>query len=218
MPSESLPLLDRLVGILRGVAPEKVVDVAKALYAAGFRVIEVPLNSPRPFASISALAGALPADCLVGAGTVVSGQDVHRTHAAGGRLVVAPNCDEHVIGEATKLGMQVMPGIATATEAFSAARAGATRLKLFPASTYGPQHLRALCTVLPKEIKIFPVGGVTAEQIPAWLAAGAAGFGFGSELFRPEYSLDEIKHRAQLLVHAYLANSTITKTYSGEII
>jgi 2-dehydro-3-deoxyphosphogalactonate aldolase len=216
MQSESLPPLNALVGILRGVVPEKVIDVAKVLYAAGFRVIEVPLNSPQPFASISALAGALPSDCLVGAGTVLTGQDVHRTHAAGGRLVVAPNCDEHVIGEATKLGMRVMPGIATATEAFSAVRAGATQLKLFPASSHGPQHLRALGTVLPKEIKIFPVGGVTAEQISGWLAAGAAGFGFGSELFRPEYSLDEIRHRAQLLVRAYLANATITKTYSGE--
>ena len=112
--------------------------------------------------------------------------------------------------------MRVMPGIATATEAFSAVRAGATRLKLFPASSYGPQHLRALCTVLPKEIQIFPVGGVTAEQIPGWLAAGAAGFGFGSELFRPEYRLDDIKRRAQLLVQAYLANSTTTKISSGE--
>ena len=193
------------------MVPERVIEVAKVLYAAGFRVIEVPLNSPQPFASISALAGALPSDCLVGAGTVLTVQDVQRTHAAGGRLVVAPNCDAQVIGEATKLGMRVMPGIATATEAFSAARAGATQLKLFPASSYGPQHLRALCTVLPKEIRIFPVGGVTAEQIPGWLAAGAAGFGFGSELFRPEYSLDDIKHRAQLLVRSYLANSTIQK-------
>ena len=216
MQSESLPFPNALVGILRGVVPEKVIEVAKVLYAAGFRVIEVPLNSPQPFASISALAGALPSDCLVGAGTVLTVQDVQRTHAAGGRLVVAPNCDAQVIGEATKLGMRVMPGIATATEAFSAARAGATQLKLFPASSYGPQHLRALCTVLPKEIRIFPVGGVTAEQIPGWLAAGAAGFGFGSELFRPEYSLDDIKHRAQLLVRAYLANSTITKVSSAE--
>jgi 2-dehydro-3-deoxyphosphogalactonate aldolase len=216
MPSEPLPRSHALVGILRGVLPEKVIEVAKVLYAAGFRVIEVPLNSPQPFASISALAGSLPSDCLVGAGTVLTGQDVHRTHAAGGRLVVAPNCDAQVIGEATRLGMRVMPGIATATEAFGAAHAGATLLKLFPASSYGPQHLRALCTVLPKEIRVFPVGGVTAEQIPGWLAAGAAGFGFGSELFRPEYSLDDIKHRAQLLVRAYLANSTITKVSSAE--
>jgi 2-dehydro-3-deoxyphosphogalactonate aldolase len=216
MPSEPLPPSHALVGILRGVVPEKVIEVAKVLYTAGFRVIEVPINSPQPFASISALAGALPSDCLVGAGTVLTGQDVQRTHAAGGRLIVAPNCDAQVIAAATKLGMRVMPGIATATEAFSAAQAGATELKLFPASSYGPQHLRALCTVLPKEIRIFPVGGVTAEQIPGWLAAGAAGFGFGSELFRPEYSLDDIKHRAQLLVRAYLANSTITTVSSAE--
>lgn len=216
MPSESLPPAHALVGILRGVVPKKVIEVANVLYGAGFRVIEVPLNSPQPFASIAALAGALPVDCLVGAGTVLTGQDVQRTHAAGGRLIVAPNCDAQVIGAATELGMRVMPGIATATEAFSAAHAGATELKLFPASSYGPQHLRALCTVLPKEIRVFPVGGVTAEQIPGWLAAGAAGFGFGSELFRPEYSLEDIKHRAQLLMHAYLANSTITKLSSAE--
>src|ERR1700729_1476355 len=157
MQSES-PAPLNLVGILRGVVPDKVVEVAKILYAAGFRVIEVPLNSPQPFASVSALAGALPADCLVGAGTVLTAQDVQRTHAAGGRLIVAPNCDEQVIGAAIKLGMQVMPGIASATEAFSAVRAGATQLKLFPASSYSPPHLRALRSVLPKEIKLFPVG------------------------------------------------------------
>ena len=217
MQSES-PAPLNLVGILRGVVPDKVVEVAKILYAAGFRVIEVPLNSPQPFASVSALAGALPADCLVGAGTVLTAQDVQRTHAAGGRLIVAPNCDEQVIGAAIKLGMRVMPGIASATEAFSAVRAGATQLKLFPASSYGPPHLRALRSVLPKEIKLFPVGGVTAEQIPGWLAAGAAGFGFGSELFRPEYSLDDIKQRAQVLVRAFLAHSTTIRTTPGEAI
>jgi 2-dehydro-3-deoxyphosphogalactonate aldolase len=216
MPSESLALGNALVGILRGVLPGQVIEVAQVLYGAGFRIIEVPLNSPQPFASITALAGALPADCLVGAGTVLTGEDAHRTHAAGGRLIVAPNCDERVIGEAIKLGMRVMPGIASATEAFCAARAGATQLKLFPASSYGPPHLRALRTVLPKEIQIFPVGGVTAEQIPGWLAAGAAGFGFGSELFRPDYSLDEVKQRAELLVRTYLAKSTTTDTSRGE--
>jgi len=227
MQSEAAAPLTTLVGILRGVVPDKVIVVAKILYAAGFRAIEVPLNSPDPFASIASLASTLPSDCLVGAGTVLTGQEVHRTHAAGGRLIVAPNCDEHVIGEAVKLGMQVMPGIATATEAFSAVRAGAAHLKLFPASSYGPQHLRALCTVLPKNIKVFPVGGVTAEQIPGWLAAGAAGFGFGSELFKPEYSLDNIRHRAQHLVHAFQeghhrpespANPTTTKAAPGETI
>jgi 2-dehydro-3-deoxyphosphogalactonate aldolase len=225
MQSKALPQLNTLVGILRGVVPERVVEVAEVLYAAGIRVIEVPLNSPDPFASIAALMDTLPADCLVGAGTVLNVQDVQRSHAAGGRLVVSPNCDAQVIAEAVRLSMQVLPGIATATEAFSAVRAGATRLKLFPASSYGPQHLRALCTVLPKDIKVFPVGGVTAEQIPGWLTAGAAGFGFGSELFRPEYGLDEIKHRAQLLVHAFdeahrrlatTKNPTTTKTTPGD--
>jgi 2-dehydro-3-deoxyphosphogalactonate aldolase len=217
MQSKTLPPLNMLVGILRGVEPDRVVEVANVLYAAGIRVIEVPLNSPDPFASIAALVGALPSDCLVGAGTVLNVQDVHRSHAAGGRLAVAPNCDASVIAEAIQLSMQVLPGIGTATEAFSAVRAGATRLKLFPASSYGPQHLRALCTVLPKDIKVFPVGGVTAEQIPAWLAAGAAGFGFGSELFRPEYALDEIKQRAQLLVQAFdQALLTTTKTPAGD--
>jgi 2-dehydro-3-deoxyphosphogalactonate aldolase len=203
MQSEAPLAPNALVGILRGVLPERVIGVAEVLYTAGIRVIEVPLNSPDPFKSIAALAGALPSDCLVGAGTVLNAQDVHRAHAAGGRLVVSPNCDAQVIDEAIRLAMQVMPGVATATEAFSAVRAGATQLKLFPASSYGPPHLRALLTVLPKDVKMFPVGGVTAEQIPGWLAAGAAGFGFGSELFLPKYSLGEIKNRAQLLVRAF---------------
>lgn len=202
MPEAHAPL-NSLVAILRGAVPDKIVPVARILHEAGFRSIEVPLNSPDPFSSVALLADALPADCLVGAGTVLSSEDVHRTHAAGGKLIVAPNCDPQVIGEALKLGMQVMPGIATASEAFCAVRAGATQLKLFPAVTYGPPHLRALRSVLPKHIDVFAVGGVTAEQIPGWLGAGAAGFGFGSELFKPEYSLDNIKQRARQLVHAF---------------
>jgi len=192
-----------LIAILRGVVPERVLGVAEVLYAAGFRAIEVPLNSPEPFASIAALAGGVQRDCLVGAGTVLDADDVRRTHAAGGRLVVAPNFDAEVVAEAIRMAMQVLPGIATATEAFAALRAGATQLKLFPASSYGPRHLQALRTVLPKAINILPVGGVAADQIPDWLAAGAAGFGFGSELFRPDYSLAEIARRAQLIVQAF---------------
>jgi 2-dehydro-3-deoxyphosphogalactonate aldolase len=191
-----------LVAILRGVLPERVVGVGQVLYAAGFRIIEVPLNSPDPFSSIAALAGGLAPDCLLGAGTVLNAADVQRTRAAGGRLIVAPNFDALVIRSAIRLGMQVMPGIATATEAFGAIGAGATQLKLFPATSYGPRHLQALRTVLPKDIGILPVGGVTADHIPEWLAAGATGFGFGSELFRPEYSLGEVAQRAELLVRA----------------
>jgi 2-dehydro-3-deoxyphosphogalactonate aldolase len=203
MQSEALSEENALVAILRGVLPERVVEVANVLHSAGIRIIEVPLNSPDPFASIAALAAGLGPDCLVGAGTVLNVDDVRRTHAAGGRLVVSPNFDAAVIGESTRLGMRVLPGIATATEAFGAIGAGATQLKLFPATSYGPRHLQALRTVLPKSVDLFPVGGVAAEHIPEWLAAGAAGFGFGSELFRPEYSLAEVERRAHLLVRAF---------------
>ncbi len=191
---------DALVAILRGVDPQRAVAVAGVIYAAGIRVIEVPLNSPQPFKSIAALSTGLAADCLVGAGTVLYSDDVRRAFEAGARLIVSPNFDAEVIGAALELNMQVLPGVATATETFSALRAGAKRLKLFPASSYGPKHLQALRTVLPADAGMLAVGGVGAEHIADWLAAGAAGFGFGSELFRPEYALSEVERRAQLLV------------------
>ena len=191
-----------LVAILRGVVPERVVGIGDVLYAAGFRMIEVPLNSPDPFASIAALAACNRPDWIVGAGTVLTVADVQRTQAAGGRLVVAPNCDPQVIRSAVQLGMQVMPGFATATEAFQAIQAGAQDLKLFPACTYGQRHLQALRAVLPTSVRVFPVGGVGVADIAAWLTAGAAGFGLGSELFRPEYELEEIAQRAADLVRA----------------
>ena len=191
-----------LVAILRGVIPERVVGIGDVLYAAGFRMIEVPLNSPDPFASIAALAACKRPDWIVGAGTVLTVADVQRTQAAGGRLVVAPNCDPEVIRSAVQLGMQVMPGFATATEAFQAIQAGAQDLKLFPACTYGPRHLQALRAVLPTSVRVFPVGGIGVADIAAWLTAGAAGFGLGSELFRPEYELEEIAQRAADLVRA----------------
>jgi 2-dehydro-3-deoxyphosphogalactonate aldolase len=203
MPSETSADENTLVAILRGVTAERVIEVAQVLYSAGFRRIEVPLNSPDPFASIAVLSSRMHPDCVVGAGTVLDAADVRRTQAAGGRLVVAPNFDPAVIGEAVRLSLQVLPGIATATEAFGAIRAGATQLKLFPAASYGPRHLQALRTVLPKGIGVLPVGGVAADQIFDWLTAGAAGFGFGSELFRPEYSLGDIEQRAQRLMQAF---------------
>ncbi len=202
MRVESAAEATGIVAILRGIEPARAVDTAAVLYAAGIRVIEVPLNSPDPFASIAALSATHGSDCLIGAGTVLDLEAVRRTHAAGGRLIVAPNCDPEVIQGALQMGMQVMPGIATATEACSAIRAGATQLKLFPAVTYGPRHLQALSAVLPPAVRVFPVGGVGAADVPAWLAAGAAGFGFGSELFRPEYDLPEIERRARQLVQA----------------
>ena len=189
-----------LVAILRGVRPDQVTQVAATLHAAGVRCIEVPLNSPDPFVSVAALAAQQLADCLVGAGTVLSVADVERTHAAGGRLIVAPNCNPEVIRRSLQLGMSVMPGVATATEAFAAIEAGATELKLFPAISYGPAHLRALKSVLPRQVRVYPVGGVGAADIAAWVAAGADGFGFGSEIFKPEYTLSEIDARARRLV------------------
>jgi 2-dehydro-3-deoxyphosphogalactonate aldolase len=191
-----------LVAILRGIASERAVAVADVLYRAGIRIIEVPLNSPDPFASIAALAARRHPDCLIGAGTVLNVEDVRRTHEAGGRLIVAPNCDVEVIRATLRLAMQVLPGIATATEAFTAIHAGATQLKLFPAVSYGPRHLKALSAVLPGSVRVLPVGGIGAQDIPDWLAAGAAGFGFGSELFRPDYGLAEIEQRARRLVQA----------------
>jgi 2-dehydro-3-deoxyphosphogalactonate aldolase len=189
-----------LVAILRGVAPDKVVEIADALFDAGIRKIEVPLNSPNPFASIARLAASQRSDWLIGAGTVLNVDDVRRTHAAGGRLIVCPNCNPAVIRGALQLGMEVLPGIATATEAFDAIDAGAKHIKLFPAVTYGPRHLQALRAVLPADVGVFPVGGVGAQDIAGWLGAGAAGFGFGSEIFRPDYTLAEIGQRARHLV------------------
>jgi 2-dehydro-3-deoxyphosphogalactonate aldolase len=189
-----------LVAILRGVTPQTVVAVAEVLYRAGIRKIEVPLNSPEPFASIARLAALDLRDCLVGAGTVLNVDDVRRTHGAGGRLIVSPNCNTDVIRGALQLGMEVMPGFATATDAFSAIGAGARHIKLFPAVTYGPRHLEALRAVLPADVGVFPVGGVGTQDIAGWLSAGAAGFGFGSELFRPNYTLAEIEQRAGQLV------------------
>src|SRR5882757_5675515 len=193
-----------LVAILRGLEPARALDTGRVLHAAGIRVIEVPLNSPEPYTSIASLAAGHE-DCLIGAGAVLDREAVTRTHAAGGRLIVAPNCDPDVIRCALDLGMEVLPGIATPTEAFTAIRAGATRLKIFPAAAYGPRFLQAIRAVLPKGIRVYPVGGVGAADIAAWLAAGADGFGFGSELFRPDYDLPEIGQRAAQLVRALQA-------------
>ena len=193
-----------MVAILRGLTPERAPETGAALVAAGFRTIEVPLNSPEPFETIKLLSRAHP-DCLVGAGTVLTAAEVDRVHGAGGRLVVAPNCDGHVIRRALDLDMRVLPGIATATEAFAALREGATGLKLFPASTYGPSHLRALKSVLPKHAKVYPVGGVGSQDIADWLASGADGFGFGGELFKPAYTLADVAQRAKGLFEALRA-------------
>jgi 2-dehydro-3-deoxyphosphogalactonate aldolase len=194
-----------MVAILRGLTPQRAPEVGAALVEAGFRCIEVPLNSPDPFETIKLLAGAHGAQCLVGAGTVLTAAEVDRVHGAGGKLVVAPNYDPAVIHRALELGMRVLPGIATATEAFAALNAGATDLKLFPAATFGPRHLKALKSVLPKYVRIYPVGGIGSQDIADWLVSGADGFGFGSELFMPAYTLAELTKRARALIEALRA-------------
>ena len=205
MHTESAAVPVPIAAILRGVQPARVFEIAAVLFTAGIRFIEVPLNSPDPFTRIAKLVAAHGSDCLIGAGTVLDVEAVRSTYAAGGRLIVAPNCNPEVIREGLQRGMTVLPGIATATEAFTAIRAGATHLKLFPAATYGPGHLRALRAVLPAGVSVWPVGGVGVVDIPGWLAAGASGFGFGSELFRPEYSSSDIEQRAQHLTSALRA-------------
>ena len=198
LPASTAPLPE-FVAILRGLTADRALDVGQVLYEAGIRTIEVPLNSPDPWSSISQLVAGLPPDCVIGAGTVLSVADVERTQQEGGRIVVAPNIDPAVVGAALRRGLRILPGIATATEAFAAVAAGATELKLFPATTDGPEHLRALRAVLPATVRVFPVGGVGADDLAPWLEAGAAGFGFGSELFKPAYALAEIGRRAWTL-------------------
>ena len=191
-----------VVAILRGVRPEEVVDHAKALYDAGIRAVEVPLNSPDPLASIAQLVAASGSAMACGAGTVLTVAEVEAVQGAGATFVVSPNTDPAVIARAVALWMDAAPGFATATEAFAALTAGARHLKLFPASTYSPSHLRQLRAVLPPLIPVLAVGGVTPETFADWRAAGAGGFGLGSELYKPGQSPAETRAKADRVVEA----------------
>jgi 2-dehydro-3-deoxyphosphogalactonate aldolase len=192
-----------LVAILRGIRPEEVLDVAAALYEAGISAIEVPLNSPAPLESVARLAAKYGDRCLCGAGTVLRPADVDTVHAAGGRLIVTPNTVPAVIERAVALGLTVMPGFATATEAFAALGAGAGMLKLFPAASYGPGHLKALRDVLPSAVAVFAVGGVGAANLAPWRQAGCAGLGVGGDLYRAGHPAGEVHRRALALVAAW---------------
>jgi len=192
-----------LVAILRGVKPDEVEAIGAALYAAGFRLIEVPLNSPEPLASITRLARSLPADALVGAGTVLTQEAVQQVKNAGGQLIVSPHCDPAVIRFAKTLDMIALPGVVTPTEAFAAIHAGADALKLFPAEMMPPAVVKALRAVLPKDMAVLPVGGITPDGMAAYRRAGANGFGLGSALYAPGYTAEEVGQRARAFVHAW---------------
>jgi 2-dehydro-3-deoxyphosphogalactonate aldolase len=192
-----------LVAILRGVTPERIAGVAAALFDSGIRAIEVPLNSPEPFKSIEILARAYGERCLTGAGTVLEPADVDRVVAAGGKLLVTPNTNPAVIARGVEKKMVVMPGFYTPSEAFAAIAAGARTLKLFPAAAAGTAHLKALLAVLPKDVPVYAVGGVGAGNMKEWRWAGAAGFGLGSDLFKPEFTDEEIAARARQCVTAF---------------
>ena len=185
-----------LVAILRGLRPDEAVAVGRALVDAGWRLIEVPLNSPQPLRSIEALAQALP-EALVGAGTVLMPAAARDVHAAGGRMIVAPNFDADVVRESLRLGMVVLPGVMSPTEAFAALAAGAAALKLFPAESIAPAAVKALRAVLDPAVRLLPVGGITPANIAGYRAAGANGFGIGSSLYTPGMTVAEIVVSAQ---------------------
>jgi 2-dehydro-3-deoxyphosphogalactonate aldolase len=199
-PAEAAPT--RLIAILRGLTDRDAAAVGTCLYETGIRALEVPLNSPDPLRTIATLRALLPADCLVGAGTVVTTDQVQRCHDAGAQIIVSPNTNVDVIARTLDLGMQSLPGAATPSEAFTAIAAGATRVKIFPAEQVGIGGLRAWAVVLPPGTGLIPVGGVDESNAAAWLTAGAAGLGIGSSLYTPGIAIDDLRQRAISLITA----------------
>lgn len=188
-----------LVAILRGLQPAEALPVGQALLSTGWTLIEIPLNSPQPLDSIAAMAGAFP-QALIGAGTVLTPEDVRNVHAAGGQLIVSPNFNPAVVREAVRLGLVCLPGVMTASEAFGALEAGATGLKIFPAEMITPAVVKALRAVLPSGTVVLPVGGITLENMRPYLAAGANGFGIGSALYKPGTSAADVAENAIKLI------------------
>jgi 2-dehydro-3-deoxyphosphogalactonate aldolase len=192
-----------LVAILRGIRAEEAAEVGLALVEAGFLCLEVPLNSPGPFASIRAMKDAVGDRALVGAGTVLDAADVDRVHDAGGEIVISPNTDPAVIAATKAKGLISMPAFFTPSEAFSALKAGADALKLFPAEAASPAALKATRAVLPKDTAVFVVGGVTPDAMAPWREVGAFGFGIGSSLYTPGRDVSEVGKRARAFVSAW---------------
>jgi 2-dehydro-3-deoxyphosphogalactonate aldolase len=203
LPNPSTTAAPPIVAILRGVKHDEIVDIAAALVEAGIEAIEVPLNSPDPLVTIGKLCAAFGDKALCGAGTVLSPEAVDQVAGVGGKLIVTPNTDASVISHAVALGLTVMPGFATPSEAFVAVKAGAKALKLYPAGTYGFGHIKAVRDVLPKDIAVYAVGGVGAANLKPWIEAGVSGIGVGGELYRPGYTAEEVGQRARTLVAAW---------------
>lgn len=192
-----------IIAILRGLRPEEAIPVGEALVDAGFSTIEVPLNSPDAFTSIRMMADRFGGDTLIGAGTVLTTEDVAKVTDAGGRLVVSPNMDADVVKATKAAGMQSWPGVLTPTECFAALKAGADGLKVFPGFAMGQDGLRAIRAVLPPETQVYMVGGVGPDSFAEWRAAGADGFGIGSSLYKPGRSAAEIAPIARDMIAAY---------------
>ena len=191
-----------LVAILRGIQPHEALPIGAALVEAGVRIIEVPLNSPDPFASIAALQAEFGGTALIGAGTVLDLAAVEQLAATGARLTVTPNTNPTVIARAVELGLEPMPGFLTPTEAFAGLAAGARRIKLFPASVQGPNYLKALREVLPRSCGVWAVGGIGADNAREWIAAGAEGVAAGGSVYKPGMTAAEVGERARALVSA----------------
>jgi 2-dehydro-3-deoxyphosphogalactonate aldolase len=192
-----------LIAILRGLEPGRAVETATALVEAGIDRIEVPLNSPEPLASIAAMQAALGERAEIGAGTVLSPEEVRAVAAAGGRFIVSPNADARVIARTKDLGLGSYPGVFTPTECFLALAAGADALKVFPAGMMGRDGLKAIRAVLPRETRVYAVGGVGTGDFAAWRAAGADGFGLGSSLFQPSWPVARVAEQARASVAAW---------------
>lgn len=195
-----------LVGILRGVRPDEIVAIGDALVEAGIGIIEIPLNSPEPYRSIEALAAHLGNGIVVGAGTVLTTEQVGRVAAAGGRIIVSPSTDPDVIAASVAAGLVSSPGYFTPSEAFLALKAGAHAIKLFPAEAATPAVIRAQRAVLPKEVPLLVVGGVKADDVARWFEAGASGFGLGSALYKPGQTAAQVGAQARAFVAAVQAH------------
>lgn len=197
------PMTYPLIAILRGLKPGETEEVVGALIETGFTAIEIPLNSPEPFRSIEIAAKMAPETCLIGAGTVLTVDDVNRLADVGGRLMVSPNVEPDVISTAAAKGMVTMPGVFTPTEALAAAKAGATGLKFFPASVLGPSGIQAIRAVLPAELEIAAVGGVSDKNFADYAAIGLRSFGLGSSLYKPGMNGADVRARAKATIEAY---------------